>query len=50
MERGTPPFLEMEGQNIGRVGEKIAAKIFAHLGLRELGEILGQLLFRRCAR
>ena len=39
--------MQMEGQNIGRVGEEIAAKIFAHLRLGELGEILGQLRFAR---
>ena len=50
MNAGRPPSCKMERQNIRRVGEEIAAKIFAHLRLRQLGEILGQLLLGRCAR
>ena len=44
MNAGRPPSCKCERQNVRRVRPKISAKIFAHLGLRELGEILGQLL------
>ncbi len=33
-------------QNVGRVDEQVAAEVFAHRGLRELGQILTQLFSR----
>src|SRR5690348_9708872 len=37
----------MERQNIGRIREKIAAKILRHLGLGQLAEIFRQLVLAR---
>ena len=42
MKIGPSAFLQIKRQNIRRVRPEVAAKIFAHLGLRQFREIFGE--------
>ena len=43
LEGRPAPTLQILGQDVRRIDEEIGAQVLAHVGLRELGEILGDL-------
>jgi len=42
-ERGAPALLQILVEDVRRVREEVAAEVFCQLGLRELGQVLGEL-------
>ena len=43
LERRASAVLQVLVQDVGRIGEQIRTHVLAHVGLRQLGEVLGQL-------